>query len=1298
MTSLNFGSLNINGCRSAEKRTALFDLIVLKKANIVFLQETHTDGNNQAQWMSEWRGQSFFSHGSNVSAGVAFLISGDLQIQDHKVTEIIPGRMQMLEFKLFELFFSLINVYAPNVGIERVNFFKKLKSVISEISNNRIIFLAGDFNCTLDYTMDRNHIEPHLNSAETLKTVIQFHNLVDVWREAFPSDKQYTWLKINDNTVSGARLDRIYVQKGNRGRFFNSFISPIALSDHHYIAVTMSVTQTMSYRNYWRFNNRLLQDKSFTEFFSQFWREWRERKLQYKTLSQWWDIGKVQIQIFCQQYTKNRIIEMREKVKFLEQQILKLSSSIGVGEDTETAKMLENYNLLLKNLYEERSHNTSVRGKFLQFNSMDSSTNFFFSLEKKIKEKKNINYLKMSNGKGITEKKEIISQVLQFYEDLYSAQPCNVGAVEQLLDGLPQLGRKDKAKLERSLSLQELSKAVQQQSTGKTPGLDGLTPEFFKFFWSIIGQDLHAVFLESFESKILPLSCRRAVVTLLPKKGDLGLLKNWRPVSLLGTDYKILSKALTNRLKKFLASIIHGDQSYCIPKRSIFDNLFLVRDMLYLTEVSKSNLGLVCLDQEKAFDKVDHKYLFKTLESFGFGNQFTSWIKLLYKDVYSMLKVNGTLTRPFSVQRGVRQGCSLSGLLYTISIEPLLRMLREKLQGVNFSPFHLSHVPTVKLTAYADDITVIIRSQDDVEHLFSCLNIFQKASSARVNWEKTDTLLLGHWSDQSPPQLPHQCPWNKEGVKILGLFFGTEQYMKKNWEGLIEKVTGKLQRWKWIQARLSYRGRVLVVNNLAASMLWHRLTVLDPPKDLLLKLQKVFVDFFWGGHYWLPPGVLCLPVSEGGQGLIHLTSKVKAMRLQTAQKLLYSSDSAPWISFGLAILQTKNKMGFDKQLFLISENNVKDESIIKFYQSVFEAWRYLKLERREHFGFEEPLFFNPWLCQKDILSDTDISNCVSAGVTKVGDLLDLSKREWLSVQVFTKKIGSRSERIVGNILKRLKTSFPKPLQEFTTNFMSDNFIKVPFPELYVTPKIDQHRNDNGDDANMLLSFKGLQSLPFSMASKQNLYNICVKSFFVGQLGERRDTKWRTYFSLLESKSPSWRSLYKNPLPKRSGDLQWRILHCSLATKVFLFKCKFSDSSLCIVCQKPETVFHIFCECCKLFSLFNILDGIFNRLGLNFSKIMFIYGYEYSRNKKEVCTFLNFLLGQAKLAIWKAYKIGMEGQEVSMVKLFKALVESRICLEYEYYRANSDELIFRSKWCLNKGLVFVEDENLIFNWE
>lgn len=122
--------------------------------------------------------------------------------------------------------------------------------------------------------------------------------------------------------------------------------------------------------------------------------------------------------------------------------------------------------------------------------------------------------------------------------------------------------------------------------------------------------------------------------------------------------------------------------------------------------------------------------------------------------------------------------------------------------------------------------------------------------------------------------------------------------MQRNWNGLPEKVLGRLQRWEWIRPQLSSRGRVLVVNIVAASILWHQLSVLNPPAELLSSLQKCFAYFSWDRNHCLCPGVLYLPVAEGGQGLVYITSKVKAMRLQSAQKLLYGID-LPWVEFGL---------------------------------------------------------------------------------------------------------------------------------------------------------------------------------------------------------------------------------------------------------------------------------------------------------------------------------------------------------------------------------------------------------------
>ena len=96
---------------------------------------------------------------------------------------------------------------------------------------------------------------------------------------------------------------------------------------------------------------------------------------------------------------------------------------------------------------------------------------------------------------------------------------------------------------------------------------------------------------------------------------------------------------------------------------------------------------------------------------------------------------------------------------------------------------------------------------------------------------------------------------------------------KKNWEGVIEKVEGKLAKWRRLLPHMSYRGRVLIINNLVASTLWHRLKCLEPPAGLLQKIQTVLLNFYWDKLHWVPQSVLYLPKEEGGQGLVHLGSR-----------------------------------------------------------------------------------------------------------------------------------------------------------------------------------------------------------------------------------------------------------------------------------------------------------------------------------------------------------------------------------------------------------------------------------------
>jgi len=189
-------------------------------------------------------------------------------------------------------------------------------------------------------------------------------------------------------------------------------------------------------------------------------------------------------------------------------------------------------------------------------------------------------------------------------------------------------------------------------------------------------------------------------------------------------DYKIFSKALTNRLKFCISSVIHADQSYCIPDRFIFNNLFLVRDLISFAKVYKLDVCFISLDRVKAFAQVDHGFLFTCFDAFGFGPSFISYVKLLYTDVYSMLKINGALLRPFLVGRGIRQGCGLSGVLYSIAIEPLLAVLRCQLSGISKVCPSGTDLVTVTLSAYADDVTVVIRSDEDVKKMIASLNVY----------------------------------------------------------------------------------------------------------------------------------------------------------------------------------------------------------------------------------------------------------------------------------------------------------------------------------------------------------------------------------------------------------------------------------------------------------------------------------------------------------------------------------------------------------------------------------------------
>ena len=219
-------------------------------------------------------------------------------------------------------------------------------------------------------------------------------------------------------------------------------------------------------------------------------------------------------------------------------------------------------------------------------------------------------------------------------------------------------------------------------------------------------------------TKNLSASQKKGVIRLTFKKEDRSDLKFYRPISLLNVDVKIITKTLALRLGRVLPSIISNDQT-CIPGRNIASNLHTLNDIVKYANSKNIEAAIVFLDQEKAFDRVDHQFLMKTLKHLNFGDYFISWIEKMLKDMTSCVKINGFLTDEIEVTRGVRQEDPLSALLYVIIAEVLGNQIRS---NQNISGVTIRNMEQ-KILQYADDTQIIVSNNSSITEVFKQLRL-----------------------------------------------------------------------------------------------------------------------------------------------------------------------------------------------------------------------------------------------------------------------------------------------------------------------------------------------------------------------------------------------------------------------------------------------------------------------------------------------------------------------------------------------------------------------------------------------
>ena len=913
---------NVNGLRDRGKRQKIFEYFKTSKYDIIFMQEVHITNISEAKiWGREWEGKCFWSFGTANSCGVGIIFRKNLDVQIQKFHLDTSGRYIVVDCSINSCQIKLLNVYAPNNPAARKDFFNQIQY---QLYGNQNIILGGDFNC-IEFDKDKiGNLNFGKEGKDEIQEIKETFQLKDAYRKKYPNNLVYSWQ--NETKQIKSRIDRIYLSKQLNQDITSIQYIPWHLSDHSILSIKLNFQNNIIRgAGYWKCNIKVLSKPEIKMEIIKLLEE--TDKTLSLSLQQWWEHIKTKIKDIIIKYSK-----LNNKTQY--RMFKELQEKLSMYKDFETLEpgkfkeKIKNINQEIDNLLLNRIEGSKIRSKVKYIEENEKPNKFFLQTEKKRNNKKDMNKIKNDKGEDITSNIEITNYCKEYYKNLYAEEEIDDTLLDYFLKDTNKLNEIDKNICEGPITYDECVKALNEMKNGKSPGIDGLPAEFYKEFFPYFGEKFVEMINHSFEKGTLCQSQRLGIITLICKNVEQSeFLTHWRPISLLNVDYKIVSKVLSKRLKLVLENIISIDQTCSVPGRSILDNVHLLRNIIDYVKQKNIGCAILSLDQSKAFDRVSHKYLNEVLKAFGFGDSFIRWIQLLYTDISSSILVNGHISDSFNVERSVRQGCSLSPLLYILCMEPFANKIRKdkmieglKLPGSNNE---------CKISQYADDTNIIITSKDSVRKVLIICELYGLVSGAKLNKDKSKGIWLGAWKNNS--DIKNTISWVKEN-KINGVIVGGDCSLFKNFDKLVQKVKNCLDINK--QRNLSIFGKACIINTLACGKLWYHLNTQVMHDVYLTRFTKLLFSYIWNDKTELVKReTLYLSKEQGGIGLIHIKSKMQAFQVKHIKQLIYG-QYAKWHDFAIYWIGLKLRKYKDK----FANNNIPHSYYIPyFYESCIKS-------------------------------------------------------------------------------------------------------------------------------------------------------------------------------------------------------------------------------------------------------------------------------------------------------------------------------------------------------------------------
>lgn len=1248
MSSISIVSLNARGLSQSQKFERL--MCLTKRSDVLCLQETRWEDKISDEIRKLWNGEMYSNCDIGRKRGVAILIKKGVFEKvdvDYKDTN---GRIIIVKLLCNGKEMKVCNIHAPNEEREKYNFYKDLNELIEKQEN---IIVLGDFNTV----MQRIDIDDSMQfrrdrGRNELYNIMEKNNMVDVWREMNGMKREYSRRQIVDKILKQSRIDLFLCKKEEVHYVTKASYKNYSESDHDFLWISMNLNETDKGPGVWILNTELLKLELYKMEIESIIINSVNDEMYEMEKGFWWDSLKSRLKKFSMEYSKKiqkakRMKEMKIKKEWDEEM-----RKVNVNDIDKIIELQEE----LRKIEEEKCKGAIIRSRAKDIVEGERSTKYFYELEKTRQRADIITSIKIQDGKSVEDKAGILGEIKRFYKDLFTENEVVLEDEEFLLRKIKvKVNEEDKEMCESGITELEIGTAIDQLKNGKCPGIDGLPAEFYKVFKAVLCPILNELYTDIFRKGNLTNSMKKGMVKIIYKrKGDKGDLKNYRPLSMLNTDYKILAKVLANRLKIVVPNIITTNQAYAVLKRDITDVINNIRDIIWYMKEEKETGYIISVDLEKAFDRVEHKYLIDVMERFGFGENFLNWIKCLYTDITSCVKVNGFLTEDFKITRSIRQGCPMSALLYTIVSEALgLAIDQEKnIKGIWIKETESEH----KVFQYADDTTLILKDIKSIDLAMNILERYCKGTGAKVNKEKTTYMRVGLTKDVSNKM---QFKEEKRNMKILGIRVGENENEIRDavWEEVLKGMEKRLNFWKL--RNLFLKGKVLVINSLFLSKMWYVLSSVSLPMWIYKKIKSIVLNFLWEGKTpKIAYGTLIGKVEEGGLGLIDPFIRMKSIRIKIVNKY-WKDGKYAWKGVMKYFLDKCGKMGEDVLWMKLKENMMN--GIPEFYKEVVKAWgefrKYvvcMSLSKEEI--LRQPLFLNNTI--KRGHQAIFYKKWFDAGIKQIKDIMYEVIPGFVPVQVIRDAIvenyDDESKTVLENQFKKLKEVIPKEwiniLEDKTQTNCKDGMV--------VAYKINDKQYDFKD---------GILKMFYSC--------LCKDVFITPKAGEY----WQRIFPSVE-KNNIWQNLrawWKSPILE---NFDYILRHNCLLSEMRLCKIGLASNAICKVCNREdEGVLHLFFKCTELQCFIKKLKQMANKLGVEQRCIneewetIFLFGFK--GNVKNEC-FLNFMLTIARFVIWsRRNMVKKKKTKIPVCRLFKIKMCFILNVLFDYYNMNDEKDVF-----------------------